>query len=148
MICLRCNALTHYLNFSGNDTILVYNQMMNEMNNRELQVALNKVCFSSDFKFFFTAKHHFCPQGMTVSVVGEPDEAKKGFYLALVIREYGYESSSNRGTSIYDDLEDFKPGAYDFTEEHLATVLEYFKTRKPELYEKYMDGVTFYLDGI
>ena len=39
-----------YLNFSGNDTILVYNQMMNEMNNRELQVALNKVCFSSDFK--------------------------------------------------------------------------------------------------
>ena len=30
----------------------------------------------------------------------------------------------------------------------LATVLEYFKTRKPELYEKYIDGVTFYLDGI
>lgn len=28
--------------------------------------------------------------------------------------------------------------------EHLAMVLEYFKTRKPELYEKYMDGVTFY----
>lgn len=25
------------------------------MNNRELQVALNKVCFSSDFKFFFTS---------------------------------------------------------------------------------------------
>jgi hypothetical protein len=35
-----------------------------------------------------------------------------------------------------------------FTEEHLATVLEYFKTHKPELYEKYIDGVTFYLDGI
>ena len=48
----------------------------------------------------------------------------------------------------YDDLEDFKPGKFDFTEEHLDTVLEYFKTRKPELYEKYMDGVTFYLNGI
>lgn len=115
------------------------------MNNRELQVALNKVCFSSDFKMFFTSKHHMCPNGMTISVVGEPDEAKKGFYLALVIREY---SSSNRGTSIYDDLLDFRPGNYDFTEEQLDTVLEYFKTRKPEFYEKYMDGVTFYLDGI
>ena len=118
------------------------------MNNRELQVELNKVCFSSDFKFFFTSKHHMCPNGMTISVVGEPDEDKKGFYLALVIHEYGYESSSNRGTSIYDDLQDFHPGKFDFTEEHLATVLEYFKTRKPELYEKYMDGVTFYLDGL
>ena len=85
---------------------------------------------------------------MTISVVGEPDEAKKFFYLALVIREYGYESSSNKGTAKYDDLEDFKPGKFDFTEEHLDTVLEYFKTRKPELYEKYMDGVTFYLNGI
>ena len=51
-------------------------------------------------------------------------------------------------TSIYEDLQDFYSGSYDFTEEHLATVLEYFKIRKPELYEKYMDGVTFYLDGI
>jgi len=118
------------------------------MNNRELQVALNKVCFSSDFKFFFTSKHHMCPNGMTISVVGEPDEDKKGFYLALVIREYGYESSSNRGTSIYDDLQDFRPGSYDFTEEHLDTVFEYFKTRKSELFEKYVDGVTFYLDGL
>lgn len=118
------------------------------MNNRELQVALNKVCFSSDFKFFFTSKHHLCPQGMTISVTGEPDEDKKCFYLALVIREYGYEKSSNRGTDIYDDLKDFIPGAYDFTKEQLQTVLEYFKTRKLELYEKYMDGVTFYLDGI
>lgn len=25
---------------------------MNELSNSELQVALNKVCFSSDFKFF------------------------------------------------------------------------------------------------
>ena len=125
---------------------------MNELNNKELQVALNKVCFSSDFKMFFMSKHHVCPHGMTISVVGEPKgetaEAKKCFYLALVIREYGYEISSNRGTSIYDDLQDFKPGKYDFTEEHLATVLEYFKTRKPELYEKYMNGVTFYIDGI
>lgn len=125
---------------------------MNELSNRELQVALNKVCFSSDFKMFFTARHHFCTRGMTIGVTGEPrgetEEAKKCFYLALVIREYGYDSSSNRGTSIHDDLGDFSSGSYDFTEEHRATVLEYFKTRKPELYEKYMEGVTFYLDGI
>ena len=123
---------------------------MNELSNSELQVALNKVCFSSDFKFFFTQRHHVCPRNMTISVVGEPRgetaEAKKCFYLALVIREYGYESSSNRGTSIYDDLQDYMPGKYDFTNAHLDTVLEYFRTRKPELYEKYMDGVTFYLN--
>jgi hypothetical protein len=126
--------------------------MMNELSNRELQVALNKVCFSTDFKFFFIERHHFCPSGMTIGVTGEPrgetEEAKKCFYLALVIREYGYDSSSNRGTSIYDDLGDYTSGSYDFTEEHRATVLEYFKTRKPELYEKYMDGVTFYLGGL
>ena len=125
---------------------------MNELDQRQLQVALNKVCFSTDFKFFFIERHHFCPSGMTIGVTGEPrgetSEAKKCFYLALVIREYGYDSSSNRGTSIYDDLQDFRHGTFDFTEEHLATVLEYFKTRKPELYEKYIDGVTFYLDGI
>ena len=89
---------------------------------------------------------------MTISVVGEPrgetEEAKKCFYLALVIRHYGYEHSSNKGISKYDDLQDFYPGNFDFTEEHLATVLEYFRTRKPELYEKYIDGVTFYLSGI
>ena len=125
---------------------------MNELDQRQLQVALNKVCFSSDFKFFFIERHHVCPRGMTIGVTGAPRgetvEAKKCFYLALVIREYGYESSSNRGTSIYDDLQDFRSGSYDFNEEHLTTVLEYFKTRKPELYEKYIDGVTFYLDGI
>ena len=125
---------------------------MNEFDNRALQVELNKVCFSSDFKMFFTSRHHMCPRGMTIGVVGDPqgetDQAKKCFYLALVIREYGYDSSSNKGTSIYDDLGDFMSGKYDFTEQHLATVLEYFRTRKPELYEKYIDGVTFYLDGV
>jgi hypothetical protein len=125
---------------------------MNELSNRELQLALNKVCYSQDFKFYFMEKHHFCPSDMTIAVTGEPrgetEEAKKNFYLALVIREYGYEDSSNRGISKYDDLQDFHSGDFDFTEEHLATVLEYFRTRKPELYEKYMDGVTFYLSGI
>ena len=125
---------------------------MNELSNRELQLALNKVCYSQDFKAFFVSKHHMCPSDMTISVVGEPrgktEEAKKCFYLALVIRHYGYEDSSNKGISRYDDLQDFYPGNFDFTEDHLATVLEYFRTRKPELYEKYIDGVTFYLSGI
>ena len=125
---------------------------MNELKNNELQLALNRVCYSQDFKTFFTSRHHVCPNGMTISVVGDPQgdtqEAKKCFYLALVIRHYGYEDSSNRGISKYDDMKDFYPGKYDFTEKHRSTVLEYFKAHKPELYEKYMDGVTFYLDGI
>ena len=84
--------------------------MMNELGKNELQVALNKVCFSTDFKMFFSTRHHLCPRGMTIGVEGDPkgetEQAKKCFYLALVIREYGYDSSSNRGTSIYDDLQD------------------------------------------
>lgn len=125
---------------------------MNELNRRELQVELNKVCFSGDFRRFYASRHRFCPGDMTINVEGDPqgetDEAKKHFYLALVIRHYGYDSSSNKGTSLYDDLQDYIPGAYDFSQEELDTVLEYFKTRKPELYEKYMDGATFYLNGI
>ncbi len=125
---------------------------MNELNRRQLQLALNKVCYTQDFKFFFTSRHGMCPSDMTISVVGDPQgeraEAKQRFYLALVIRHYGYEDSSNRGISKYDDLEDFRSGSYEFTEAHRASVLEYFKTHKPELYENYMDGVTFYLDGI
>ena len=125
---------------------------MNEMNRKELQVALNVVCFSGNFRRFFSSRHLYCPHDMTIAVVGDPEgetaDAKKRFYLALVIRNYGYDSSSNKGTSLYDDLQDFLPESYDFTQEELETVLEYFKTYKPELYEKYMDGVTFYLDGI
>jgi len=49
---------------------------------------------------------------------------------------------------IYDNLGDFSSGSYDFTEEHRTMVLEYFKSHKPELFEKFMDGVTFYLSGI
>lgn len=125
---------------------------MNEMDNRELQVELNIVCHSGNFRRFFSSRHLYCPNDMTISVVGDPQgetaEAKKNFYLALVIRHYGYDSSSNKGTSLYDDLEDYYPGSYNFTQDQLDTVLEYFKTYKPELYEKYMDGVTFYLNGI
>jgi len=123
---------------------------MNESNRQKLQLALNKVCFSQDFKFFFISKHHFCPDGMTISVVGdpqgEPEIVKNSFYLALEIRHYGYEDSSNKGISKYDDLEDYQLGKFDFTKEHLDTVIDYFKTFKPELFEKYMDGVTFYFD--
>ena len=125
---------------------------MNEMNNSQLQVALNKVCFSGNFRTFFTSRHHLCPRDMTISMVGDPEgetaEAKKHFYLALVIRHYGYDSSSNKGTSIFDDLQDYTPGKYDFTPAELETVIEYFKTYKPQLYEKYIEGVTFYLNGI
>jgi hypothetical protein len=114
---------------------------MSEFNN-SLTVALNKVCFSSDFKMFFTARHGICPSGLTVGVEGESED---NYLLFLDIRHYGYESSSNRGTSIYDDLQDYMPGKLDFTEEHLNTVKEYFMTRKPELYDKYMKNVIFTL---
>lgn len=125
---------------------------MNKLSKDQLQLALNKVCYSQDFRAFFVSRHHACPNDMTIGVVGDPqgeaEDAKKSFYLALVIRHYGYEDSSNRGISQYDDLQDFYPGKFDFTKEHLTTVLEYFKAYKPELYENYMDGVAFYLDGI
>ena len=39
---------------------------MNELSNRELQLALNKVCFSLDCKRFFTERHHSCPNGALV----------------------------------------------------------------------------------
>ena len=122
---------------------------MNELSNRELQLAINKVCVSQDFKFFFIYKHHYCPNDMTLVVEGDPrgetQEAKKHFSLSLLIRHYGYDDHSNRGVSKYDDLQDYYPGKFDFTTEHLDTVLEYFRINKPELYEKYMDGVQFYL---
>lgn len=134
---------------------------MNELNTSELQVALNKVCFSSDFKMFFTSKHHYCPNGMTIGVVDCSQEGnkelidadaaaqnKKDYFMALVIRKYGYDSSSNRGTSIYDDLSDFISEPHDFTNEELDTVIEYFKTRKPELYKNYFVGTIIYLNGI
>ena len=114
---------------------------MSEFNNN-LTVALNKVCFSSDFKMFFTARHSICSSGLTIGVEGESED---NYLLFLDIRHYGYESSSNRGTSIYDDLQDYMPGKLDFTEEHLNTVKEYFMTRKPELYDKYMKNVIFTL---
>ena len=72
---------------------------MNELSNRELQLAINKVCFSQDFKFFFIYKHHYCPNDMTLVVEGDP-----------------------RGET-----------------------QEAKRINKPELYEKYMDGVQFYL---
>ena len=36
---------------------------------RELTFAFNKVCFSQDFKIFFTSRHSHCPDGMTIGVV-------------------------------------------------------------------------------
>lgn len=111
---------------------------------RDLTLALNKVCFSQDFKFFFTSRHSHCPDGLTIGVEGE---SKDDYRLFLTIRHYGYENSSNRGVSKYDDMLDFYPGKFDFTEDHLETVLEYFKTRKPELYENYMVGVTISPEG-
>ena len=110
--------------------------------NNNLTVALNKVCFSSDFKMFFTSRHGLCPNGLTIGVEGESED---NYLLFLEIRHYGYESSSNRGTSVYDDLQDYKPEKFDFTEEQLNTVKEYFMTRKPEFYDKYMKNVIFML---
>jgi hypothetical protein len=64
--------------------------------------------------------------------------------LYLDIRLYGYDHSFNNGTSKYTDGYDFYTEYFEFTDEHLNSVIEYFKTRKPEFYNEYMLNVPIY----
>ena len=105
-----------------------------------MTIALNRVCFSSDFKMFFTSRHSLCPSNLTIGVEGD----RENYKLFLTIREYGYDHSHNNGISCYSDAYDFYTVKYDFTDEELNTVIEYFKTRKPDFYHKYIEGVEFY----
>ena len=109
--------------------------------NNDLTLTLNKVCFSSDFRMFFTSKHILCPGDMTIGVEGDNKEQLR---LFLTVRHYGYDHSHNNGISDYSDAYDFYYGYFDFTDQHLDTVIEYFKTRKPELYAEFIEGVPFY----
>ena len=45
--------------------------------------------------------------------------------------------------SEFSDAYDFYSVRFDFTDEHLNTVIEYFKTRKPDFYAEYMEDVPF-----
>jgi len=109
--------------------------------NNDLTIALNRVCFSLDFKMFFTSRHSLCPNGLTIGVKGK---SKEDYQLFLTIRHYGYDHSHNNGISEFSDAYDFYPERIDFTEEHLNTVIEYFKTQKLEFYAEYMAGVPFF----
>ena len=109
--------------------------------NNDLTIALNRVCFSSDFRIYFTSKYGYCPNGLTIGVKGK---SKDDYHLFLTIRHYGYDHSSNNGISEFSDAYDFYPERFDFTDEHLNTVIEYFKTRKQEFYAEYIAGVQFF----
>ena len=109
--------------------------------NNELTLSFNRICFSTDFRIYFSSRHTRTPNGFTIGVSGE---TKNDYCLFLDIRIYGYDHSFNNGISKYSDAYDFYTDHFDFTEEHLNTVIEYFKTRKPDFYNEYMANVPIY----
>lgn len=109
--------------------------------NNDLTIALNRICFSSDFRIYFSSQFARTPNGLTIGVSGD---SKDDYRLFLDIRIYGYDHSSNNGISKYSDAYDFYTDHFVFTDEHLNTVIEYFKTRKPDFYDEYMANVPFY----
>jgi hypothetical protein len=76
--------------------------------------------------------------------IGVSGDSKNKYKLFLDIRLYGYDHSSNNGISKYSDMYDFYTEYFEFTDEHLNTVIEYFKTRKPDFYNEYMLNVPIY----
>ena len=88
--------------------------------NNELTLSFNRICFSSDFRIYFSSRHTRTPNGFTIGVSGE---TKNDYCL---------------------DAYDFYTDHFDFTDEHLNTVIEYFKNRKPEFYAEYMADVPIY----
>jgi hypothetical protein len=76
--------------------------------------------------------------------IGVSGDSKNNYKLFLDIRLYGYDHSSNNGISKYSDMYDFYTEYFEFTDEHLNTVIEYFKTRKPDFYNEYMLNVPLY----
>jgi len=113
--------------------------------NHELTLSLNRICFSSDFRIYFSSRNARTPNGFTIGVSGD---SKNHYCLFLDIRIYGYDHSFNNGISKYSDAYDFYTDHFDFTDEHLKTVIEYFKTRKPEFYAEYMADVPIYISEI
>ena len=109
--------------------------------NNKLTLSFNRICFSSDFKIYFSSRNTRTPRGLTIGVQGD---SKNNYQLFLDIRLYGYDHSFNNGISKYTDGYDFYTEYFEFTDEHLNTVIEYFKTRKPDFYNEYMLNVPIY----
>lgn len=109
--------------------------------NNELTLSFNRICFSTDFRIYFSSQFARTPNGFTIGVSGD---SKNNYCLFLDIRIYGYDHSFNNGISKYSDAYDFYTNYFEFTDEHLNTVIEYFKTRKPEFYAEYMADVPIY----
>ena len=109
--------------------------------NNELTLSFNRICFSSDFKIYFSSRNARTPNGLTIGVSGD---SPNDYQLYLDIRLYGYDHSFNNGISKYTDDYDFYTEYFEFTDELLNTVIEYFKTRKPDFYNEYMLNVPIY----
>ena len=119
----------------------IFNCMVITDFNNELTLSFNRICFSSDFKIYFSSRNARTPNGLTIGVSGD---SKNDYQLYLDIRLYGYDHSFTNGTSKYTDGNDFYTEYFEFTDEHLNTVIEYFKTRKPDFYAEYMLNVPIY----
>lgn len=92
------------------------------------EVNLNKICKTQKFKDYISHVHGICPADLTISCWKNDGKLK----FAPEIKHYGYESLSNNGTA-YSDLSDYVLG--DEVEENMSkTILEFFKTNEPEIY--------------
>ena len=73
--------------------------------NDELQVRLNKLVRTEDFRKFVLKYVSFLPNDFNISLtINDRGEIAK---IDFGIVHYGYENSYNKGLSIYDDLNDF-----------------------------------------
>lgn len=99
---------------------------------RRLTVQINKIFRSFEFNHYYCVKFKWAPTGMTLNLIRTEDIDK--FKVELIVKHYGYESSST-GLDIYDDLLDYEVGKEEFTKEQNKFVLDYFKEKHPDIYQ-------------
>lgn len=103
---------------------------------KKLTVEINKVFHSFDFNQAFCEKFNYAPSGMTLNIT--EDFSRLGinrFTPTLMVKHYGFESSSNNGLDIYSDLLDYDVGHENFSDEQIKFVLDYFKHNYPNIYK-------------
>lgn len=108
--------------------------MLKDKELNSLILKVNRICFSDKFRSYWTSKYGYCPSGLTFDVYIEDDD----ICYTLMIKNYGYEHSSNNGISEYSDLYDYDIGNYEFTDEQLQYAIEYFATHEIWFYQDYM----------
>lgn len=100
-------------------------------------IALNHIFYNDKFRFAYTAKFRFCPNGLTIGACSNDDDTEITSF-AVCVKKYGYESLSNNGFE-YSDLSDYEIDYYNddkLTREHEDFCVEYIKQVDIELYEE------------